>query len=759
MKACVGPAARRLSTNLFIAVCVVMSLPYASADVTDNFTTLKSASTSTDLPLGQTGGATNSGLPGSLRPNLTYPTLRLDSVEPRVHQAASHNKPVENHQEEIVETDFQKLVKQTLGFSLPIFGSNLFDENTRGFEPIDQASIPSDFMLAPGDEIHINAWGTIDLDIRATIDRRGTIHIPKVGEVALGGVTFGNLEQHLRAAIARSYKGFELSVSLGQLRSIRVYVTGFAKSPGSYTVNSLSTVVNTLFYAGGPGNAGNLRQVELRRNGQLHSTLDLYDFILHGKTTDDVRVMPEDVIHIPAMAGEVAIAGAVNRPGIYQLGAINSLSELLKNAGNSTVVADKHRVVIERITAHGQRVVREVSLNGLGQHVELESGDLVLVNIISPEFKNAITLRGHVAVPLRHEWSEGMRISDLIPNSDALISPQYWITRNKQNQVAHFVTDRPSTRPEVNFPSINWEYAVVERINKDTLAKELHPFELGKAIHYHDPAHNLRLLPGDHVTVFSLSDFRTRVAQKTRHVQIEGEVLNAGYYEVGPNDTIDDLVHMAGGLTSDAYVYGTELLREGVRAKQAARIDDSIDQLERDYYRHLIERSRNVVSGEMTPAIVPEAAAIKGLIESLREAKPSGRVILELPENTRTMANVPKLTLADGDSIYIPPVPISVEVVGAVFRQGSFIYGDYHTGNYVSRAGLLPTADKRRIYVLRPDGTFTIAHKRVRIQPGDTIIVPEKVDRESAVRQLKDWTQVLYQFGLGAAGLRILDLF
>jgi len=310
-----------------------------------------------------------------------------------------------------------------------------------------------------------------------------------------------------------------------------------------------------------------------------------------------------------------------------------------------------------------------------------------------------------------------------------------------------------------DFPDINWEYAAIERVDPSSLRTELITFHLGKAVLDRDPQHDLELQPGDQLTVFSLNDFRTRTAQKPRFVRIEGEVSRAGVYPVGTDVTIDKLISLAGGLTNDAYLFGLELTRAKVREQQSRRINESIDQLEQDYQRHLIDRSRNVLSGDMSLAISPEAAAIQGLIGKLRQAEPTGRIVLELHGDIESAAELPSLTLDDGDTIYIPPTPATIEIVGAVFRQGSFLYASGTARSYVEKAGPLPTADQRSTYVVRPDGSFARLTRRFELQPGDTIIVPEKVDRQSTIRRLKDWTQVLYQFGLGAAGLHLLEVF
>jgi protein involved in polysaccharide export with SLBB domain len=744
-------------TLSLVLVCVVCSRASAQPNPTDVFSALAAAPVDTDLPAGLAESGT--ARTGALRPVLDYPTLRLDQREPRqAQQPEAIPMPLEAGAD-TGESDFQRLVRQTLGRGLPSFGHELFSANPRGFAPIEQANVPADFILGPGDEVYIRAWGSVDIDYRATIDRGGAITLPKVGEIALAGVRFGDLREHLRAVIERSFHGFELSVSLGQLRSIRVYVTGFAKSPGSYTVNSLSTLVNVLFHAGGPDRAGDLRRIELKRSGELIATVDFYAFLMHGVHDNDLRLLPEDVIHIPALSGEVAIAGSVNRPGIYQLLDNDRLADLIAYAGELSVTASTHRVILERIGADNDRVLEDLPLTEAAARMPLRNGDLVLIQPVSPQFLNAVTLRGHVAQPLRHEWHPDMRVSDLLPSSEALISPRYWVARNEKSQMVRLLTEAPNTDMDIDFPDINWEYALIERIDPATMSTTLLPFNLGKAIRDHDPSHDLQLQPGDQLTVFSLDDFRTRSAQQPRFVRIEGEVLRAGIYPASPQDTIADLIARAGGVTPDAYLYGLELKRESVRRQQKLRIDEALDQLEQDYQRHLINRSRNVLTGDLSLAITPEAAAIDGLIGRLRAAEPSGRIILDLDGAISSPRDLPALKLADGDTIYVPPTPQTIEVVGAVFRQGSFVYGDQSLNAYLPKAGLLPTADERRMHVIRPDGSFSLATNRLRLEPGDTIIVPEQVDRQSAVRRIKDWTQVLYQLGLGAAGLNLLDVF
>ncbi len=727
----------------------------APASTVGAFDTLAGTKTDTELPsesAGESGSVTR-----TLRPTLGYPTLRLDntSVHPAPAPAPAPAPP--GPVAEAALTEFEHMVEQTLGTRLPVFANGFFQASPQNFSAVDQVNVPADFVLGPGDEVSIRAWGSVDIDFRTTIDRSGTITIPKVGEVSLAGVRYGDLRNQIMGALHRSFHGFDLSVSLGQLHSIRIYVTGFARAPGTYTVSSLSTLINALFTAGGPGQVGDLRRIELRRGDRTVTTLDLYAFLVSGSRAGDMRLLPEDVIYIPPVVAQAAIAGSVNGAAIFQVRDNDTLRDLVRYAGGLTAAASSHKVVVERVDRGNARSVEEFPLDEAALDRSIRAGDLVLIAPISPRFSNSVTLRGHVAQAIRHEWHSGMRVSDLIPGVDALVEPGYWISRNAQTQIVDLLSTNPKLSFRPDFPNINWEYAVIERIHPQSLSVDMIPVRLGKAVRERDPQFDLVLEPGDTLTVYSGTDFRVPLDQSNRFVRIEGEVQRAGVYPMGPAESLADLIRKAGGLTPNAYLYGAELTRESVRNAQQTRLSAAIDRLEQDYDRHLIERSRNVLSGDLSTPIPSEADAIHGLVSKLRALKPAGRVILGLDPRNVTVENLPLLAVEDRDSFYIPPLPHTVEVVGAVYQEGSSLYRrDRSVRDYIRGAALIRTADPSASYVLRPDGSVATSTSGLQLMPGDAIVVPEKIDRETTVRALKDWTQVLYQFGLGAAGLKIL---
>jgi protein involved in polysaccharide export with SLBB domain len=326
-------------------------------------------------------------------------------------------------------TEFQKFVVSSTGQVLPIYGANLFRNVPSTFAPLDMTPVPSDFVVGPGDELRIRVWGQISFQANVRVDRSGEIYLPQVGPVHVASVPFSELDKHLRDAVGRVYHNFDLTVDLGQIRSIQVYLAGEARTPGLYTVSSLSSLVDALFAAGGPSTSGSLRRIELRRNGTKVTDFDLYGLLVHGDRSKDVKLLPGDVIFIPPVGAQAAITGSVRVPAIYELLPGESLSELIAGAGGVSAVASQARVSIERIEEHRGRHAMEVAFDQTGLATVLGDGDLVRVYSILPEYNKTVILRGNVANAGRFAWHSGMHLSDLIPDKESLITRNYWWKR------------------------------------------------------------------------------------------------------------------------------------------------------------------------------------------------------------------------------------------------------------------------------------------------------------------------------------------
>ena len=671
---------------------------------------------------------------------------------------------------------FQKFVEQATGRLLPVFGSELFGGAQAAYVPDASSPAPSDYVLGPGDEVKVQVWGGVDYNGTLTIDRNGQLAIPRAGVVTLAGTRVKDVETALRSQLGKTFTNFNLNANLGRLRTIQVYVVGQAQQPGTVTLSSLSTLVNAVFASGGPNANGSMRNIELRRGGAKITSLDLYNFIGAGSKSGDMALQPGDVIVIPPVGPRVAITGALDQAAIYELkGNETSLGSILALSGGVPTLASTAKALVERIVPgmNPPRQVQDVALDAAGQQLPLRDGDIVTLLGISPAFSNAVTLQGNVAAPLRYRWFPGMKLRDLIPERDALITADYF--QRKNLLVQSVVTSKVAgntidNRVRSMVDQINWDYAVIERLDREQLRTVLIPFNPGKLLLQGDETQNLPLQSGDVVTILSQKDLQLPVLRQTRMVRLEGEVAAAGLYEVRPGETLRQLVERVGGLTPQAYVFGTNIERESVRKKQQENLDQLIRRLEQQQQSQIAFLLAN--RPDVNAVVVQQQqTSARAQIESLRRLRSDGRIALELNPKQQTVAALPDLPLEDGDHITVPSTPGFVSVAGAVNNENVFIYRAGKTVAEVAQsAGVREEADKDVMFVLRADGSivsrgqmnglFGGGFDGLALMPGDTVVVPEKVDRETTrnfvFRQLKDVSQLIYQFGLGIAAIKVI---
>lgn len=697
---------------------------------------------------------------------------------------------------------FEFFVHAATGREVPLFGLGPFAGDDAIVPVSESAPVPADYAIGPGDEIILKVTGIRDLRSRLVVDREGRITIPKVGTVSIMGVRAAELEPFLEKQFARSFRNFTLSASLGALRSMEIYVVGQAARPGRHGVPGVPSLVHAMLLTGGPGSNGGLRRVQLVRSGTVAGELDFYEFMRTGKAAGDVRLMPGDAIVYPPAGPRVALVGDINNPAIFELRqADEPLDEVLQAAGGLPITIDRRRASIERINPaqNPPRSVTLVTLDDEGRKTPLRDGDIINLMSATFEFKDAVTLRGNVATPLRHPWQKGMRVRDLIPDRDALLSPDYF---RKKSRLVLF-EDKPPPKAKRGEPNptpeprpmqqpvtaesvqqstkdllaeINWEYAVVERVDPVTLKPTLKPFHLGKAVLQGDAEQNLELLAGDVVTIFSSKELGVPQAHQTRLVRIEGEVGAPGLYQIEPGETLTALLRRLGGTTGQAYLYGTSLRRENLRKAQRATLNAVVRQLEDEVRAHIAKRLANLpASGDpaqmaaIQSQLQVEERYAMGRIQQLRNTEPEGRVSLEMsPEHPE----LPDVLLEDGDAIFVPARPSFISVVGAVHNENGVLWREGRTvANYLDVVGTRPNADLDNLYVLRADGSVRSRDRGffswvpgqnhgLQLEPGDVVIVPERLELESGytvlVRGLKDWTQILANMGIAVATVTLL---
>jgi protein involved in polysaccharide export with SLBB domain len=791
-------------------------------------------------------------------------------------------------------TEFQLLVRGSVGRMLPIYGDSLFRQVPTTFAPLRNVNVTPDYVLGPGDQLLIRVWGQVNFNAQVTVDRSGSVYIPQVGEIHVAGLPYSQLHDHLQDAVSHIYKSFSLDVQMGQLRSIQVFVVGQARRPGSYTLSSLSTLVTALFATGGPSVQGSLRDIQVRRNGQTVTHFDLYDLLLLGDMSKDVALLPGDVIFIPPVGPQVAVSGSVRVPAIYEFKAQTTVEQALQFAGGLSSTASLLHASLERKDQTNSRTVLDLKLEGSGLATLLRPADVLHVMPFSPQFQNTVTLRGNVAETGRFAWRPGMKLSDIIPDSKALVTRDYWERRNQlgipgpefkaeyaanpdqylrdaignrrylqpypnlqgnQQQNGTNQTQNSGQNPNQNYqnysqnvdqtsifglaaggenydqsglsqlntqssgsnnqnnssnggqneeqgngiggaslanqqrqlawnggmlprpplrvilpvPEIDWSFAVIERLNPTTLETSLVPFNPGKLLVDHDSSQDLTLQPGDIVTIFSQVDISVPQAQRTKFVRLEGEFKGAGIYSVAPGETLRQLVARAGGFTPNAYLFGSEFTRESTRVFQQQRLNEYLSNLELEIDRSTINTAQASVTPQDTAAAATEVSASRSLVDKFRNIRATGRIVLELNPNAIGIDQLPDLTLEDGDRFTVPSKPSTVNVVGAVYDQNSFLFSQrQQVGSYVRLAGG-PTrdADDKHAFIIRADGSVISRQSRsgvfgntfisTRMNPGDTVVVPEKVPRPSALRNFINYSQIFSQLALGAAAIAVLQ--
>ena len=345
-----------------------------------------------------------------------------------------------------INNAFQDYVLQVTGQRLQLFGSDFFESTkpmegkpteagpSSNFLPSSLTPPSADYEVGTGDQLMIRGWGTAEINYLAVIDSSGSINLPKVGAITLAGVKVSALKDVVSRAVAKYFNNVEISVTLIQTRSITVYVVGQSKKPGTYTLPGPSTITTALLVSGGPNANGSFRRVLLKRRGQTLSEFDLYEFLKNGQTDLDKRLLDGDVLVIQPSHGYVALTGRLNQPAVYEIKSKNeTLEDLLTLDGSLPVTTNPLSASLERLDPSqvSPRSVIDLELTRNGLKTPLQAGDVVRFFDIMPVFANAVTLRGAVFQPKRLPWKEGMRVNDIVPSREALMSRESVRSQNE----------------------------------------------------------------------------------------------------------------------------------------------------------------------------------------------------------------------------------------------------------------------------------------------------------------------------------------
>ena len=652
-----------------------------------------------------------------------------------------------------------------------IFGLNVFRGRTSQFEPNVSGPVDASYRLGPGDRLVLILTGDVEASYDLPVTREGFIVIPQVGQLFVANLTLGDLERLLASRLSRVYSGVRtnnqgttrFSVSVARLRSNQIYVVGDVQRPGSYLVSSAGTALTALYAAGGPTVNGSLRNIEVRRGGRTVDALDVYDYLVRGDASHDVRLQTGDVVFVAVHGPRVRVVGEIARPATYELKGVETLADLIRNAGGFRATASRQRILIERILAPADRtesgrdrVTIDVSsaalASGAGPLVPLLNGDVVHVFPVAERIRNRITVEGNVYQTGPQGFTSGMRLSEALRRA-GLKSDTYL----GEVLVSRLRSD--STRMQLRATIADTTGTVVN---------------------------DIPLQEDDRIQVFSVTTFRP-----ARYVTIGGAVRRNGRYAYREGMTLRDLVLLANGVQEGAWLKEAEVARlpedrSGGRTAVTVRVPlDSTYLFERGpdgrylgppgipipsggapevvlhaYDNVLIMRQPDwalqrvvVIQGEVkypgAYALTNKSERLSDLVKRAggltdeaysdgivftRRDNALGRVGLELRTALRRYESTDNLILRDGDNILIPPYNAVVTIRGAVNSPSTVAYVrgrgiDYYVG---AAGGPTPKADESHAYVTQPSGKLETVKKRVllpdhvpRPRPGSTVTVPE----------------------------------
>jgi polysaccharide export outer membrane protein len=469
------------------------------------------------------------------------------------------------------------------------FGYDLFEDVHSSVSPVAGSPVPADYVIGPGDELVVQLFGSQNRTLRLVVTREGTVSFPELGPIQVSGQRFSGAKSTIESRVSQQMIGVRANVSMGDMRLIRVFVSGDVERPGSYTVSGLDTMLSALYASGGVKPIGSLRDIQLKRQGVTVRRLDLYDLRIRGDKANDALLQPDDVIFIPPVGPTVSIDGEVKRPAIYELRGETTVESLLQMAGGFSNDADPRRTGMTRRDEQYRQVVLDVDFTTGGGSLLLKGGDAVRVARLRPQLDSGVTLDGFVHRPGPVAWRAGLRLTDVIASIDELkpnADPGYVFVRRES------AVDR-----------------IVEVVTADLLAALRQPG--GRA--------DIELKPRDKITVFDLSAGRERIikpvidelhlqsglARPVEVVRVEGRVKAPGEYPLESGMTVSDLLRAGGGLDTAAFGGKAEIARNEVGsdgARQTRIIEVDLESLRRgDVNADLALRSSDFLLIKETP--------------------------------------------------------------------------------------------------------------------------------------------------------------
>jgi polysaccharide biosynthesis/export protein len=643
----------------------------------------------------------------------------------------------------VEEAFAQFSVLQNVKSRLHQFGYDFFDTQATSFAPVPDAPVGPDYVIGPLDSLSIHIWNVPEQSLNRSyivpVERDGTIMIPQIGMLPVGGLTFSQTEKAITSRLSAHLKRFEVHVAMARLRTLKVYVVGEVVRPGAYEIGSLATISNALYAACGPARTGSLRQIKLVRDNQVVADVDFYQFLMFGDRRHDVRLQAGDVILVPPLGPIAAVSGAVKRAAIYELNPGTRLADLLQLAGGVTPSANLQRCQLLRLDQDKGRIMIDIDLGKIidasgkkrptanGGDLALQDGDFLRVASVPTQVVNVVTLAGAVKNPGPYEFRPGMAVRDIL-KADQFTVDAYM-------DKAEIVRTNPLT----------YETKVISFSPKDLFESE--------------KADDIPLQRMDQIVVGTQM-------RPPSVVFVEGEVRRPGYFTLETGETLSSVLKRAGGFSATAFPEGIVLVRESVRKRQQVELDRFLA----GERQRLTAQSASIAAGTVGMSTVGAAAgqAAEQQVLNLRlqqlEAVTArvelGRVVINVQSIEELERSEDDIMLESKDRIMIPQPPKTVSVIGSVKNPSTVVYRvGLNLEDYLQQAGgMTEDASKSEMYVVKANGSTEGAYVRIKdMKPGDTIVIPQKI--EAKTPQLSLWQSVASIVGsvaLAAAGIAVI---
>ena len=639
-----------------------------------------------------------------------------------------------------------------------------------------------DYVLGPGDTLIVNMWGGVSNRLDRIIDRQGQIELPEAGTIMINGMTIIQAQEAIQKTLSTQFQNEHVEISLGRLRSVRIYVVGDVQRPGGYDVSSLSTPLSALYAAGGPTSRGSLRILKQYRGNQLVREIDLYDFLLKGVRSNTDRLLPGDTILVPPVGPQVTVEGIVHRPAIYELNGEHDLSQVLNLAGGTLITASLKQINVSRIVANQKRIMLSLELPAnpaeLGQKLadfKVQGGDDVVISQILPYNQQAVYLEGHVYRPGRYPYKDGMTVTDLLhsyqdvlpePADHAelvrLMPPDFKpetisfnlhdaLIGNDSFLLEPFDLIRIYGRYEIDSPTVTIYGEVLRPGNypmsqgttvaglvrmaggfkrsayRDEADLSSYVIENGqKVLVNHSNVAIEKALEGDASADVLLKPGDVVSIRRLAgwqdigaSVTINGEVVHTGSYGIENGERLSSVLRRAGGFREGAYAPAAVLERVQVRElAEQARLQ-------------MIQRIESTPVDIKPGAMSTQAAADmqqslqmqrQEVLTTLRNHPASGRLVINISSDISKWENTPAdIELRAGDILFIPKRPNFVTVSGQVYNQVaiSFVPGRDFDWYLEQSGGVTQSGDKKRIYVLHADGSVVVSRDKESIWMGN----------------------------------------